>query len=84
MLEPEGAAAGRVLSIGFSKVVHQTSPRPCGGVKSVVNRPALAGGKACGQLPVDTLSRPRRSGLFFFVIYELRAGCRMGFITSRG
>ena len=71
MLEPEGAAVGRVLSIGFAKVVHQTSPRPCGGGKSVVNRPALAGGKACGQLPVDALPRPRRSGLSLFASFSL-------------
>ena len=36
----EKGADGRGLSTGFSKVVHQTSPRPCGGGKSVVNRPA--------------------------------------------
>ena len=39
-LELERGADGRELSIGFSKVVHQTSPRPCGGGKSVVNRQA--------------------------------------------
>ena len=67
----EKGADGRGLSIGFSKVVHQTSPRPCGGGKSVVNRPASAGGKACGQLPVDALPRPRRSGLSLFASFSL-------------
>ena len=60
-------ADGRGLSIGFSKVVHQTSPRPRGGGKSVVNRPA----SACGQPPVDALPRPRRSGLSLFASFSL-------------
>ena len=40
MQELERGADGRGLSIGFSKVVHQTSPHHKGGEKSVVNRPA--------------------------------------------
>lgn len=38
---------------------------------SVGNRPALAGGKACGQLPVDALPRPRRSGFSLFASFSL-------------
>ena len=55
--------------MGFSKVVHQRSPRPCGGGNAVGNRQALACGKACGQLLVDALPRPRRSGLFSFCFF---------------
>lgn len=67
----EKGADGRGLSIGFSKVVHQPFPCPRGGGKAVVNRPALAGGKACGQPPVDALPRPRRSGLSLFASFSL-------------
>lgn len=73
MLELERGADGREQSTGFSKGVHQTSPRPCGGGKSVGTRPALAGGKACGLLPVDALPRPRRSGLSLFASFSLSA-----------
>ena len=71
MLELERGADGRGLSTGFSKVVHQPFPCPRGGGKAVVNRPASAGGKACGQLPVDALPRPRRSGLSLFASFSL-------------
>lgn len=74
-LELERGADGRELSIGFSKVVHQTSPRPCGGGKSVVNRPAELAEPVVK--PVDS-SRSMRSpvpaaaGFLFLLLFLFR------------
>ena len=65
-------ADGRGLSIGFSKVVHQTSPRPRGGGKSVGNRQAKPVVK-----PVDSPRSmrspvPAAAGFLFLLLFLFR------------
>ena len=65
-----------VLTVGscpqaFPRLSIRLLPALAVGGKSVVNRPASAGGKACGQLPVDALPRPRRSVLSLFASFSL-------------